>query len=309
MFKKILCIIVSMCSLLISPIEVTAEETIQTTYDFNYSENEYFPQILQINIDKMKDIQKDTATSYSSEFVVDYVTPSRDYLEVENTLNEITQISNTICDGISNDYEKLQKIHDYVCQTISYDHVSAENSANFDTICLKNVLQNNRTICAGYSNLFSALCGVQGLYCINIRGSVNTVEYPNISDDSSPTNHEWNAVWYDQENRWVFIDCTWDSNNDYFEDGFYYDNSTRKYFDMSMEKMSINHKIKIIDHRNFFDAINYFSTDTSITTINDRDNINIQSIKNQDNKTSITIIVVSVIVVGMILIVIIRLKK
>lgn len=309
MFKKILCIIVSMCSLLISPIEVTAEETIQTTYDFNYSENEYFPQILQINIDKMKDIQKDTATSYSSEFVVDYVTPSRDYLEVENTLNEITQISNTICDGISNDYEKLQKIHDYVCQTISYDHVSAENSANFDTICLKNVLQNNRTICAGYSNLFSALCGVQGLYCINIRGSVNTVEYPNISDDSSPTNHEWNAVWYDQENRWVFIDCTWDSNNDYFEDGFYYDNSTRKYFDMSMEKMSINHKIKIIDHRNFFDAINYFSTDTSITTTNDSDNINIQSTKNQDNKTSITIIVVSVMVVGMILIVIIRLKK
>lgn len=298
-----------MCSLLISPIEVTAEETIQTTYDFSYSEREYFPKILQINIDKMKDIQKDTATSYSSEFVVDYVTPSRDYLEVENTLNEITNISNNICDGISNDYEKLQKIHDYVCQTISYDHVSAENSANFDTICLKNVLQNKRAICAGYSNLFSALCVAQGLYCINIRGSVITADYPNISDDSSPTNHEWNAVWFDQENRWVFIDCTWDSNNDYFKDGFYYDDSINKYFDMSMEFMSTNHKIKIIDHRDFFDAINYFSTDTSITNTNDSDNINIQSTKNQNNKTSITIIIVSVMVVGMILIVIIRLKK
>lgn len=308
MFKKLLCIMISMCSLLISPIEVTAEETIQTTYDFNYSENEYFPQILQINIDKMKDIQKNTATSYSSEFVVDYVTPSRDYLEVENTLNEITQISNTICDGISNDYEKLQKIHDYVCQTTSYDHVSAENSANFDTICLKNVLQNKRTICAGYSNFFSALCGVQGLYCINIRGSVITADYPNIIDDSSPTNHEWNAVWFDQENRWVFIDCTWDSNNDYFKDGFYYDDSTRKYFDMSMEFMSTNHKIKIIDHRDFLDAINYFSIDTS-TFINDNNSIDTQNTQNQDNKTAITIVMVSLMSVGMILTVIIRLKK
>lgn len=259
MLKKILCMLVSIC-LLITPIKIQAEETLQTIYNFDFYKSTDFPSTLQTNIDRIEGIVKDTATTYSAEFVVDYVTPSRDYTEVNETLNQIQNISNTICEGIFSDYEKLQKIHDYVCQDVSYDHVSAEDSADFNTICLKNIIENKRTICAGYSNFFSALCEAQGLYCINIRGTARTAKCPDLADEDSPTNHEWTAVWYDEENRWIFIDCTWDSNNDYDTNGFTYADSKRQYFDMSMEEMSVNHKIKIIDHRDFFDAINYFQS-------------------------------------------------
>lgn len=271
MFKKIVCMIISMCCM-ITPIEISAEETQQTTYDFNYINDDYFPSVLQTNIDIMENISKETAKTYSSEFVVDYVSPSRDYDTILETLNQVKDISNSVCNGITDDYQKMIKLHDYVCSNVSYDHVSAENTADFNTISLENVIKNKKTICAGYSNFFSALCNAQGLYCINIRGSVTSSDAnPDLSAEDTVTNHEWNAVWYDAENRWVFIDCTWDSNNDYFENGFTYGDFNNIYFDMSMEKMSINHKIKIIDHRDFFDAINYFKDenikiDTNITT-------------------------------------------
>jgi transglutaminase/protease-like cytokinesis protein 3 len=245
------------------PMEIHAETT---TYDFNYSEEEDFSTVLQINVNKFENLTEDNATTYSSEFVVDYVTPSRDYAEVVETLSRVQELSNTLCEGISDDYDKMLKLHDYVCQTISYDHVSANDSADFNTICLKNVLDDGKTICAGYSNLFSALCEAQGMYCINIRGSARTNEYPNLGDEDSPTNHEWTAVWYESESRWVFVDCTWDSHNQYTEDGYSYDDITHTYFDMSMEEMSVKHKAKIIDHRDFFDAVNYFTTETTYGT-------------------------------------------
>ncbi|MGN1411564.1 MAG: transglutaminase domain-containing protein [Oscillospiraceae bacterium] len=266
MLKKILCIIVSMYCLL-TPIRIFAEETQQTTYDFNYSDRDYFSSVLQTNIDKIENISKGTAKTYSAEFVIDYISPSRDYNTVIKTLNQVREISNTICNGITDDYQKIKKIHDYVCYNVAYDHISAENTADFNTICLENVIKNKRTICAGYSNFFSALCNAQGLYCINIRGAVMSNDAnSDLSAEDTVTNHEWNAVWYEAQNRWIFVDCTWDSNNDYSEDGFTYGNVNDIYFDMSMEKMSMNHKIKIIDHRDFFDAINYFqdkSTETS----------------------------------------------
>lgn len=280
MLVKTLCTLISMCCML-SPIGVKAEKTTQTSYNFNYSADVEFQTVLQVNIDKMESVTKGTATTYSSEFVVDYVSPSRDYDEVVETLNRVQSISDTICENTSNDYEKLQKIHDYVCENVSYDHISAKDSANFDTICLKNVIERKRSICAGYANLFSALCNAQGLYCINIRGSVRTAEVPNVADETAPTNHEWNAVWYDEEDRWIFIDCTWDSNNDYDEDGFTYADAKRQYFDMSMEEMSTRHKVKIIDHRDFFDSINYFSTVE--TSANFEDTATTESVSSAEN--------------------------
>lgn len=219
--------------------------------------------VIQQNISKMEHIN-----SYSAEFVVDYVAPSRDYDEVVNTLNQIQELSNSICENLTSTYEKIKSIHDYVCETLSYDHVASENTADFNTICLKNVLVNHRSICAGYSNLFSALCNAQGIYCVNIRGSAvnnNEVTYENLADDDTVTNHEWTAVWYDEESRWIYVDCTWDSQNHYYgEDDISINPLKYQYFDISVEELSKNHKAKIVDYRNFLDAINYFDLSTTI---------------------------------------------
>lgn len=222
--------------------------------------------VVQQNISKMEHIN-----SYSAEFVVDYVAPSRDYNEVVDTLNQIQELSDSICANSTSTYQKIKSIHDYVCETIFYDHVASENTADFNTICLKNVLANHRSICAGYSNFFSALCNAQGIYCVNIRGSAvnnNEVTYENLADDDTVTNHEWTAVWYDEESRWIYVDCTWDSQNHYYaEDDIVQNPLKYQYFDISVEELSKNHKAKIVDYRNFFDAINYF--DVSNITDND----------------------------------------
>jgi len=221
--------------------------------------------VIQQNISKMESIN-----SYSAEFVVDYVAPSRDYNEVVDTLNKVQELSNSICADAPDTYSKVKAIHNYVCTTVAYDHVASQNSADFNTICLKNVMETNKTICAGYSNFFSALCNAQGIYCVNIRGSAvngDEITYQNLDSDDTVTNHEWTAVWYEEESRWIYVDCTWDSNNDVYEDG-----STRngdvsfKYFDISVEDISLDHKAKIVDYRNFFDAVNYFNTE-QVTTL------------------------------------------
>lgn len=229
----------------------------------------YLDEVLQHNINKMS--SNDNISSYGNEFVLDYITTSHDYNETINILNQVKELSNSLCEGTSSDYEKLQRIHDYVSENVAYDYIAKENFANLDTVSLKNVLENHRTICAGYSNIFSALCNAQGLYCINIRGSVATAEYPDLLDEASPTNHEWNAVWLESEGRWVYIDCTWDSNYIYNDNGFSYTSDINKYvntyFDMSMEKMTENHKIRIINHWDFFSAIDYLNSTTQPETI------------------------------------------
>lgn len=207
-------------------------------------------EVMQYNQSKLKQIN-----SYSNEFIVDYVATSRNYNEVVNTLNEIQELADTICYGINNDYDKVQAIHNYVCENLSYDHVSAKNSVNLETISLKYILEEKRTICAGFSNFFSALCCAENIYCLNIRGTCKNDDILDLSIDT-PTNHEWNAVFI--ENRWVFIDCTWDCQNHYYESGYIYNDFVSTYFNMSERKMSLDHKIKIVDYRNFFDAINYF---------------------------------------------------
>lgn len=207
--------------------------------------------IMQYNRLKMQNIN-----TYSNQFIVDYVATSCNYNDVVNTLSEIQDLADTICYGINNDYDKVQAIHNYVCENLSYDHVSAETSANLETISLKHILEQKKTICAGFSNFFSALCCAKGIYCVNIRGTCKNDDILDLSIDT-PTNHEWNAVFI--ENHWIFIDCTWDCQNHYYESGYIYNDFVDTYFDMGERKMSLDHKIKIIDYRNFFDTINYFS--------------------------------------------------
>ena len=70
-------------------------------------------------------------------------------------------------------------------------------------------------------------------------------------------NHEWNAVKLDGE--WVFVDVTWLSNNNYDENGYNKSNSfDDMYFDMSLERMSYEHRIDLADHRDFKSSVNAF---------------------------------------------------
>lgn len=213
------------------------------------------PAVVEQNISKMEKI-----SDHGAKFVVDYISESWDYQTVQNILDEIQTLSDELCADCSNDYEKICTLANYVSSQISYDFDAKHNAVTFDVISIENVLEKKRTTCAGFSNLFSILCNAQGLYCVNIRGSaVNNEDgvYSNkLDDENTVMNHEWTAVYYNDESRWVYVDCTWNSTNTYQNGEFSYGTAPRDtYLDISVEELSKNHKAIIVEHREFFDAL------------------------------------------------------
>lgn len=213
------------------------------------------PAVVEQNTSKMEHIN-----DHGAEFVVDYISESWDYNTVESILNQVKTLSDEVCFDCKDDYEKICAMADYVSSTLSYDLDAKHNAVTFDVISLENVLEKKRTTCAGFSNLFSSMCNAQGLYCVNIRGSAvspsDGIYSSNLDDENTVMNHEWTAVYYDAEQRWVYVDCTWDCTN-YYENGeFRYGGSVRTtYRDISLENISKDHKAIIVDHREFFDAL------------------------------------------------------
>lgn len=213
------------------------------------------PAVVEQNTSKMEHIN-----DHGAEFVVDYISESWDYNTVESILNQVKTLSDEICFDCKDDYEKICAMADYVSSTLSYDLDAKHNAVTFDVISLENVLEKKRTTCAGFSNLFSSMCNAQGLYCVNIRGSAvspsDGIYSSNLDDENTVMNHEWTAVYYDAEQRWVYVDCTWDCTNYYENSEFRYGGSVRTtYRDISLENISKDHKAVIVDHREFFDAL------------------------------------------------------
>lgn len=204
-------------------------------------------------------IMLDNPVEYGDEYCSGYVSVKKDLQLHKSILEEIQILSDEICMGAENDYDKIKAIAYYVAENYYYNHISAEDGVTADTISLETVMKTKTATCAGYSNMFSALCNMQGIYCVNLRGGT----YLKNAETSEhllnvPMNHEWNAVLI--ENRWIFVDITWLSNNKYTENGYVKsDDFDNQYFDMTLEEMSYEHRIDIIDYRNFKSSINALS--------------------------------------------------
>jgi hypothetical protein len=79
------------------------------------------------------------------------------------------------------------------------------------------VLQNRRAVCAGYAQLFTALCRAMHLTCETITGEVPRALSRRFQ---GITGHAWNAVKVD--GVWKLLDVTWASNEDgSVNDGFF----------------------------------------------------------------------------------------
>lgn len=220
----------------------------------NYDElmNEIYASVIEQNAVRLENV-----VEYGDKYCTNYVSVKND-LEVHKTvLEKLRVLSNAICDGEESDHEKVRKIAYWVAENVYYNDVAASTSVNAEVISLETVLETKTATCAGYSNLFSALCNMQDIYCINMRGGTCAVSSTDEFLFSAPMNHEWNAVRLDGE--WVFIDVTWLSNNNYDEDGYHKSDSfDDMYFDMSLERMSYEHRIDLADYRDFKSSVNAF---------------------------------------------------
>lgn len=232
------------------------------SYLIMYDDNRYFP---DNKLSKQNQSVLEKAVPTSAKSWAGYVTDELTEEGVKQTLDEVAYLADYIAGDIKDDYKKLEAIAKWVSDNIYYDHDARENSVTQSEICIKNVLKSRKTVCVGYSALFSALCEAQGLYVVNVKGTVtsDTVNYSDLAD--GPVNHEWCAALIDD--RWIWVDCVWNSNLKFENNKFKsMGANTQMYFDISPLALSFDHCAYLAEKRYYFRAGEYFSQQDTPTT-------------------------------------------
>ena len=177
-----------------------------------------------------------------------YITESGDDETAAEIMMQIKAISDSVCDGCTDDYSKAYALAMWTGQNIAYDHDAAHNSADLSIISLEAILNNGmKTTCGGFANFYSALCHSQGIYCLYLKGGSSSEGYSRAQLAEAPANHTWNAVALD--GQWYYVDCTWISDlsveNGIVSGG---DNIKPFYALFGFGEMSIEHRIDRSEH-------------------------------------------------------------
>ena len=97
-----------------------------------------------------------------------------------------------LCKGASSDYEKIRRIYDFICKTVSFDHTHGESY--FLRYTAYAAMMNHTSVCQGYATLFYRMCLEAG-----IDARVVT---------SRSLGHSWNIVRLG--NVYYYVDAAWD---------------------------------------------------------------------------------------------------
>lgn len=187
----------------------------------------------------------------ASEGVLHQITVSDDRETAKDILSEIKDLSDQICAGLTDDYQKARVLCEWVSHNLYYDKDAAANGVTEEEITLEFVLKNHRSVCFGWSNLYAALCQAQGITCYNASGSVVTGSrcFPQteISDERS---HSWNLVKIGD--RLIWVDTVWNSSNTYDRGNYFKSSYDMEYFDIDNTILSCDHRVARLEHRDYF---------------------------------------------------------
>ncbi|MCD8098177.1 MAG: DUF5722 domain-containing protein [Lachnospiraceae bacterium] len=108
------------------------------------------------------------------------------------------------------DYTAVKLIHDYLCDTITYNTTAANHmdDTSYDYAHTSSAAflgygdVGKSVVCDGYSKAFKVLCDAMGLDCVLVTG------YGVTSADYDMGAHAWNYVQMD--GKWYLVDVTWD---------------------------------------------------------------------------------------------------
>ena len=127
------------------------------------------------------------------------------YSELNTVLNGINSAVNAISQSRASTsrYDTVKAIHDYICNTMEYDHVAADQGTYGEAHCIAPLFgggsRGHQFVCEGYANSFKLLCDKFGIPAVHIKGTAG-----------GP--HSWNYVQM-EDNRWYGVDSTWDDGS------------------------------------------------------------------------------------------------
>lgn len=164
--------------------------------------------------------------------------------------SEIEKLSNEICNGIDDDYEKLRAIADWVSTNIYYDRPAVRQGEPPSCTSLEYMLNNRSSICGGYANMTAALCNAQGIRCISIVGKALIDGQTYLTSSLEGSLHEWNVVEID--GRQIIVDVGWMSlNNLSYNNVYTQKDNSWKWFDAGEEIFATDHQAKTAEYKDF----------------------------------------------------------
>lgn len=162
---------------------------------------------------------------------------------------KITNLARLIVNNFSETYNKILAIHDWVAENIYYDF-DALSHLDDRSICITkplDVVTSRRSVCQGYTDLSIALMRSIGIPAIGVicfsLGLDSSGGWERKENLEAESNHIFPAAFCDS--RWLFMDVTWDSGNEYRNGKFIKSKEpvSRKYFDITTRFLSNTHRL------------------------------------------------------------------
>lgn len=184
-----------------------------------------------------------------SEGVLQYITSDGDLEKAREVMKQVEEISDKICAGMTDDYDKALAISKWIAENIYYDFDASHSSVTTETLSLSHVIEVHRTVCGGYSNLFAALCAVQGIEVRCLRGEAINDNLSSYAETDEGNLHEWNYAVIN--GRGVWVDACWGTYNYYMDGKYEYRGTSPKYFDITNDVLSYDHRARVCETRNY----------------------------------------------------------
>lgn len=140
--------------------------------------------------------QVDKGYLYSFNLVLYYRYDKNMEPAVTNAVNTI--VNNVRSMGLS-DYEAMVYIHDYICDSTTYDfNAMYHPNDNPNSFSAYGALVGGKCVCQGYALAFYRVCKELG-YDVRF-----------VSSDPNVGKHAWNLI--NLDGKYYFVDCTWDDS-------------------------------------------------------------------------------------------------
>ena len=127
---------------------------------------------------------------YSFIYTIVYKDTTQQELELRSAIQNKTA---ELCNGVSSDYEKIRRIYDFICSTVSYDYTNLYDYNHRLKYTAYAAMFHHTAVCQGYATLFYRMCEEVGI----------------SSRVITSIDHAWNIVQIG--NRYYNVDSTWDA--------------------------------------------------------------------------------------------------
>lgn len=147
--------------------------------------------------------------------IANYTNPATITSVQADSYEKVIQTAKDLVKYCSTNEQKIQEIHDWICNNLAYDYKMYYNGGYVKNQ-LDYAFQNKRAVCAGFAALGTTMFRAAGIPCVTVSGiSTSSGKLKDTADKGQ--GHAWNAVYYN--GAWHYMDLTWDCNNKYYGDG------------------------------------------------------------------------------------------